>query len=92
MTTITIPKKINQDEKLVAIPHKEYAELLRLKNLKKRLDSNLREALAEIRTGKIKEYTLTPTDKRALAKAEKNLREGKTLSYNELAKKLGIAS
>ena len=41
---------------------------------------------------KIREYTPTPADKKALARAEKNLREGKTLSYNELVKKLGFTS
>lgn len=45
------------------------------------------EALLELK--KFREFTPTTAQKRALARAERNLKEGKTLSYNELAKKLG---
>ena len=48
------------------------------------------EALLELK--KIKEFTATLTQKKALAKAESNLRGGKTLSYRELVKKLGSTS
>lgn len=37
---------------------------------------------------KIKEFTPTPTQKQALARAENNFQKGKTLSYNELIKKM----
>ena len=46
------------------------------------------ESLLEL--GKVREFTPTSTQKRALAKAENRLRRGKTLSYRELAKKLGF--
>ena len=46
------------------------------------------ESLLEL--GKVKEFTPTPTQKRALARAENSLRKGKTLSHRELAKKLGF--
>ena len=46
------------------------------------------ESLLEL--GKVKEFTPTPTQKRALARAENSLRKGKTLSYRELDKKLGF--
>ena len=41
---------------------------------------------------KIKEFTPTPVQRRALRRAEKNLREGKTLTINELRKKLGFTN
>ena len=49
-----------------------------------------REYEALIRFKKIKEFNPTPSQKKALLKAEQNFKEGKTLSYNELVKKLGF--
>lgn len=40
---------------------------------------------------KFKEFRPTVAQKKALARAEANLRKGKTLSYHELAKKLESA-
>ncbi|MAG12705.1 hypothetical protein CL630_02715 [bacterium] len=37
---------------------------------------------------RIKEFTPTSAEKKALVKAENNFKKGKTLSYNELVKKL----
>lgn len=48
------------------------------------------EALLELR--KFKEFSPTAIQKKALAKAESNFRNRKTLSYHELVKKLGLAS
>lgn len=48
------------------------------------------ESLLELK--KIKEFMPTPAQKRALARAEKNLKRGKTLSYNEFTKKLGFTN
>ena len=48
------------------------------------------EALLELR--KIKEFTPTATQKKALARAESNLKQGKTLSYHEVVKKLGFTN
>lgn len=48
------------------------------------------EALLELR--KFKEFNPTAVQKKALARAESNFRSGKTLSYHELVKKLGLAS
>ncbi len=39
---------------------------------------------------KVKEYTPTLADKRALRKAELNFKKGKSLSYDEFATKLGF--
>ena len=39
---------------------------------------------------KIKEFTPTAADKRALKRAEINFKKGKTLSYDEFASKLGF--
>ena len=39
---------------------------------------------------KIREFTPTAAQKRALVRAENNLRKGKSLSYNELVRKLGF--
>ena len=46
------------------------------------------EALLKRRV--LKEFIPTATEKRALARALKNFRAGKTLSYNELVRKLGF--
>ena len=40
---------------------------------------------------KIREFTPTKAQKKALARAESNLQRGKTLSYYELVRKLGLA-
>lgn len=39
---------------------------------------------------KFKEFNPTAAQKKALLKAENNLSQGKTLTYNELRKKLGF--
>lgn len=39
---------------------------------------------------RIKEYTPTIAERRALKRAELNLKRGKTLSYDELVRKLGV--
>lgn len=72
MDTITIPKKLAQNDDLVVIPKSEYKSLMKLKNLK--------------------EFKPTSTQKEALAKAERNFKFGKTMSYNELVRKLGFGS
>lgn len=46
------------------------------------------EALVALR--KIKEFTPTQAQKRALKRAEENFTRGKTLSYHELVRKLGF--
>lgn len=48
------------------------------------------EELIELRA--VKEFVPTTAQKKALIRAEVNLKKGKTLSYNELVKKLGFAS
>ncbi len=48
------------------------------------------ELLLELKA--VKEFAPTVVQKRALAKAENNLRHGKTLSYNKLVRKLGFAN
>ncbi len=40
---------------------------------------------------KIREFRLTAKQKDALKRAERNLKKGKTLSYDAVAKSLGIA-
>jgi len=39
---------------------------------------------------KLKEFAPTAAQKKALLKAEKNLKEGKTVSYHEVASQLGF--
>ena len=46
------------------------------------------EALLDLQ--KMKEFRPTLIQKKALKKAEENLRQGKTLSYDELVRKLGF--
>lgn len=45
-----------------------------------------------LQTKRMQEFVPTVAEKRALLRAEKNLQRGKTLSYNELVKKLGFAN
>ena len=40
----------------------------------------------------VREFVPTAAPKRALLQAENNFRKGKTLSYNELVKKLGFTN
>ena len=63
MPTVTIPKRLAQEDDLILVPRKEY------------------EALVESK--KIKEFTPTVAQKKALVQAERNLARGKTLSYNQ---------
>ncbi|MBI2047558.1 MAG: hypothetical protein HYW90_00575 [Candidatus Sungbacteria bacterium] len=48
------------------------------------------EALLELR--RIKEFIPTAAQRRALVQAERNFKRKKTLSYNELVKRLGLAN
>ena len=48
------------------------------------------EALIELR--KTREFIPTAAQKKALIRAEANLKQGKTLSYHELVRKLGFAN
>lgn len=48
------------------------------------------EALLGFR--KYREVSMTKAQKQALLRAEKNMRAGKTLSYNELVRKLGFGN
>ena len=41
---------------------------------------------------KTKEFTPTSAQKKALARAEANLKKGKTLSLHEISRKLGLAN
>lgn len=48
------------------------------------------EALLELK--KLREFSPTVAQKKAILRAEQNFRKGRTLSYNELVKKLGFAN
>ena len=48
------------------------------------------EALIELK--KTREFIPTVAQKKALIRAEENLKQGKTLSYHELVRKLGFAN
>ena len=74
--TVTIPQKLTKKGDLVVIPRKEYEEISHWYKIFKQF----------------KEFTPTPTQKRALTQAEKKFKQKKTISYRELAKKLGLAN
>jgi hypothetical protein len=76
MTTITIVGKNSKAEELVAIPRKEYEELLGWKKTG--------EA--------IKEFTPTATQKKALERSRKNRKQRKTMTFHELKRKLGAGN
>lgn len=48
------------------------------------------EALVELK--RLREFNPTASQKKSLLRAEQNFRRGKTLSYNELIKKLGFTN
>lgn len=72
MPTITIPKNLSEDEKLIVVPRKEYEEFLRF------------------RLKNIEEVKMTSAQKRALARARKNLAQGYFLTIHELKRKLEL--
>lgn len=45
-----------------------------------------------VKLKKFKEFALTNSQKKALVRAERNFKLGKTFSYNELVRKLGFGS
>ncbi len=51
-----------------------------------------REYEGLLKLKKTEEFVPTSAQKKALAKAEKNLKLGKTLSYNAFTRKLGLTS
>ena len=51
-----------------------------------------REYESLVRLRKMKEFSPTVTQKRALIRAEANLKKGKTLSFDELSRKLGFTN
>ena len=50
-----------------------------------------KEYEALLRLKKVREFQPTVTQKRALARAQRNLKKGKTLTYDAFAQALGIA-
>lgn len=53
MSTIMIPKKITKGEELVIIPRREYERFLAREKKTGVLDPNLREALRDIKAGRV---------------------------------------
>ena len=76
MTTITVPKELNQEKNLIAVPRKEYEEF-----------SSWRKFI-----GSFKTFTPTSVEKRALKKAREDYKSEKYLTINELKRKLGVKS
>ena len=74
MTTVTIPTTTQKSEKLIAISQDIYKEFLAWQKKEKSK----------------KEFTPTSGDKKDLKKAQKNLKEGKCLTIDELRTKLEI--
>jgi hypothetical protein len=72
MNTVTIPRKMANQDDLVVVPRKQYEELLALRSAKS--------------------FVPTIAQKKALASAERNLKNKKTLSFHELTRALGIAN
>ena len=74
MPTITIPKQIKKEEELVAIPRDAYEEFL---DWQKKIKS-------------AKTFRPTLAEKKALARARKNLAQGKFMTIEELQHGLEI--
>lgn len=74
MTTITIPKELIKNQKLIAVPHNLYEEFL---NWQRKIKS-------------VKTFKPTASEKKALARARKNLAQGKYITFKQLKYELGI--
>jgi len=68
MTTVTIPKEFQKEEKLVALPARFYEEFLVLQK----------------RIKKVKTFKPTARDLRILARGRKEFAEGKFIPVSEL--------
>ena len=74
MTTITIPQELTQNRNLVAVPKVAYEEFLAWQR----------------RTKSARTFKPTPAERKALARARKNLVKGEYLTLSELNHALGI--
>lgn len=72
MTTITIPKEIDKNQELVAVPKKAFEEFLAWQ-----------EKMGSLRT-----FKPTQSELRALERGRKNFREGKYMTWQELKNEL----
>ena len=81
MTTITIPKILSgqQKQKLVAVPTAVYKEFLTWQKERKHLRH-------------FKTFMPTAAEKKDLARAQKNLAQGKYIKWSNLKNELGLAS
>lgn len=76
MTTITIPRELAKNQKLIAVPHNLYEEFL---NWQRKIKS-------------VKTFKPTASEKKALVRARKNLAQGKYITFKQLKYELGIDS
>ena len=74
MTTITIPKELTRNQKLIAVPHNIYEEFL---NWQRKIKS-------------VKTFKPAASEKKALARARKNFAQGKCITLEQLKHELGI--
>ena len=74
MPTITIPRDIDRDQKLIAVPSRLYDEF-----------AEWQEKIKSART-----FKPTAAEKKALARARKNFAKGKYLTLAELGHALGF--
>lgn len=74
MPTITIPKNIHRDQKLIAVPSRLYDEFI--------------EWQEKVKSAR--RFTPTAAEKRALARARKNFAKGEYLTLAELGHALGL--
>ncbi|MBI3589063.1 MAG: hypothetical protein HY093_01460 [Candidatus Liptonbacteria bacterium] len=72
MTTITIPKEIDKNKELVAIPRKAYEEFL----------------VWQEKIGSIKTYTPTKAEIKAIEKSREEFRKGNYITWEALKNEL----
>lgn len=72
MTTITVPKELSQEKNLIAVPRTTYEEFL----------------VWQKKVKSVKTFKPTVTLKKALARARKNLAQGKYFTLTELEHEL----
>lgn len=74
MTTVIIPKELNKEKNLVAVPKEAYEEFLAWQKKAK----------------SVKTYTPTTAEKRILAKARRNFVAGNYSTWEEVKNELGL--
>lgn len=74
MVVVVIPKELNKEKNLIAVPHKAYEEFLAWQK--------------KVRAAKI--YNPTAAEKRMIARARRNFTKGNYVTWEKVKHELGL--